>query len=102
MSSEPEPLEPADVSPGPEVVQDPRGKRALLWSFFVPPMGAVVGGLLLWRVRREPGATSVRAEARLAVLNGVVSTIVVWKMIVFARWALDALPAYIERTLYGY
>lgn len=66
----------------------------MVWSFFVPPVGAVLGIRALlagWRDGRDDD----RAEAWVAILNGVVGTVVVVAAIVLLpllyHWYRDAL-----------
>jgi hypothetical protein len=57
------------------------GRQALVGSFFVPPWGIVHGLWLHMALGRTPGD---RTLARLALVNGVVGTVVIWKAIVWA------------------
>ena len=73
------------------------GRRAMVWSFFVPPLGAVLGMLALRKLPRDESNRSARSEARVAILNGVVSTLIIVKLI----YVLVHLRDWMESWLYG-
>lgn len=73
------------------------GRRALVWSFFVPPVGALLGLLAMRALPKDEAHRSARSEARLAILNGVVSTLIIAKLI----WVLVHLRSWMETWLYG-
>ena len=60
-----------------------RGRRALLWSVVVPPVGLVLGLVALARAR---GTYTPRSEAVLAVLNGLGGTAVLVAAVYFLPW----------------
>lgn len=57
-----------------------RARAAIVWSFFVPPVGALLGFLATRRIPRDNPA---RAEALGAMWNGLFGTVV---LIVAIRW----------------
>jgi hypothetical protein len=75
---------------------DTRGRRALLWSFFVPPVGLVLGVRILLTTAATPDTSSVRTEAKLAIVNCVVATVLVVKGIGLLLWLRERLPAMLE------
>ena len=70
--------------------RDLRGRRAVVWSFFVPPMGVILG-LLALRSRDS----RARHEAWVALLNGAFGTAILVAAILllppFFRWYRDYL-----------
>lgn len=68
---------------------DHRGRNAILWSFFVPPLGFVFGLVLLLRLPATEPNRVVRSEAKVAAFNGVLSTLVVFKLIGLLLWLLE-------------
>ena len=70
---------------------DRRGRNALLWSFFVPPVGFAVGVVLLLRLPKGDSTRIVRSEAKIAAFNGVLSTLILFKLIGLLLYLLEKL-----------
>ncbi len=77
-------------SPTPSKPATP-ARRAMVWSFFVPPMGVLMGWLALRKV--EEGDEAERGEAVGAIANGAFGTAVLIAAIIFLpmlfRWAMN-------------
>lgn len=102
-SAPPAPPVDAGASDGIEATPDvpsggsPLGRRALVWSFFIPPAGLVLGAWALRVLPNDDANRPARGEARLAMLNGVVSTVLIVKGI----YILIHLREWMEAWLYG-
>lgn len=87
VSAVPEQAAPAQAVP--EQPESNAGTRSMVWSFLLPPIGALMGG---WVWCRGRVSAEERTRAKIAVANGMFGTIVIWKVIAWGpgivRWVL--------------
>lgn len=74
---------------------DAPARRAVVVSFFVPPLGALLGARA-WRRARAMGDRSALTLARVAVANGVISTLVIIKLLLLAPRLIAWLQAVVD------
>ncbi len=83
-----EPRSTAEDPPHGSKPPDNAGRNAAIWSFFAPPVGFVLGWIALRRYRREGADRNSIQAAQAAILNSIVSSVVlvVGVVVLAAMW----------------